>query len=418
MKAARYLAFITVTAILAAPCIAAARGHSSKHAASQPATQAPPLTPLTTPWLQGVTTNSIYVLYEAPDKTPAADVDYGLTDKYGSTASAESTQATGEGKGAVHNVKLSALTPNTLYHYRVRWKETTTADYTFRTAPLPGTPARWVVTGDMHYNPDPKVHDGVLKAIEAVQPGMAATTGDLITAGTGYGEWRQGWFTPGQCKIMTTMPWIEAIGNHEYQEPSHSRGRAFRAWVFEQAPDGVDDGYFSFDYGDAHIVVLMYNMAIPFGPNDPQWKWIKEDLAATKQKWKFLLMHHPAYSYGGHNGNKPRIRLTSEVLEPAGVDFVITGHQHFYQNVQVNGIYHIVTNCSGGMRPPQGVPSGQPGKITAMERAYSFVQIDTTPDKVVVTARRIDGSVIETITKTKNGVSSTTKPAPAAAMAK
>ena len=84
MRPARFVVLLSVLILLTAPCMAAPHGHSSasKHAASQPAAQTAPLTPLTTPWLQGVTTTSVYVLFEAQDKIPAASVDYGPTDSY------------------------------------------------------------------------------------------------------------------------------------------------------------------------------------------------------------------------------------------------------------------------------------------------------------------------------------------------
>lgn len=346
------------------------------------------------PYLQGVTPSSVYVCVEATASSPLAVADYGLTTSYGSTATAESTQSTSYGSRAVHNIKLTGLAPNTTYHYRVHQGGTTTADYMFTTAPLPGTPARWIFTGDVHTNPD--IHDAMAAQMASFSPGMIAMSGDIQKFG-GYAEWNTVWFTPGQQKIMTTIPWVEAIGNHEYMADSG----LVRAKAFEQAPDGVDDGYFSFDYGDAHIAVMKFGWD-PLVEGDPQWNWIVNDLATTTQPWKFVIYHHPAYSYGGHGSDPVSINLTTKVLEPAGVDFVFNGHEHFFQDVLVNGIHHMVSNYSGGLRTPTAVPPGEPGTIGAMEQAFNFFQVDTNPYRVTVTVRRIDGTVIEVITKTKD----------------
>ena len=94
------------------------------------------------PWLAGVTQDSVYACLEANNTTPAALVEYGLTAGYGSSASTESTDATTSGT-SVHNVKLTGLAANTEYHYRVTQGSSVSPDYTFWTAPEPGTPAHW-----------------------------------------------------------------------------------------------------------------------------------------------------------------------------------------------------------------------------------------------------------------------------------
>ena len=62
-----------------------------------------------TPWLAGVTTNSVYACLEA-DTTADATVEFGLTTGYGSSASTESADGT-TNSTYVHNVRLTDLQP-------------------------------------------------------------------------------------------------------------------------------------------------------------------------------------------------------------------------------------------------------------------------------------------------------------------
>ena len=88
---------------------------------------------LLTPYLQGVTTSSIYVLVESASADTLA-VEYGATSKYGSRARTESIEQTSE-HTFVHNVKLRGLSPNSVYHYRAVLADTVSQDVSFRTAP-------------------------------------------------------------------------------------------------------------------------------------------------------------------------------------------------------------------------------------------------------------------------------------------
>ena len=72
-----------------------------------------------TPYLQAVTTNSVYVLVEC-DSTSTVTVDYGLTTSYGSAATTESYNST-TGSTYIHNIKLTGLSANTTYHSRASW---------------------------------------------------------------------------------------------------------------------------------------------------------------------------------------------------------------------------------------------------------------------------------------------------------
>lgn len=329
------------------------------------------------PWLAGVSDDSVYVSLEATDTTPA-EVHYGLTSLYGAQATTESAQATDSGY-SVHNIKLTGLLPDTEYHYQVTHGSSVSADYTFHTAPPAGTSAHWGFAADCRTYPT--THDAMAGLIRAHDPRMMVYGGDLC-ATSSWTSWDSEWFVPNQDALNATAPWVNATGNHE--------GWNSLTQAFTQSAGG-DPAYFSFDYGDSHILVL--NTEVSYSQGSAQWDFAAGDLAASTAGWKVVAFHKSAYVAGGHGENATMKAMTTQIFEPNEVDLVLTGHSHFYQHNLVNGIHHMVLGTFGApLRSP-----GSAAYTIYSEETYSFGIIDTTPDLLTLTTYREDGSVIETI---------------------
>ena len=243
-----------------------------------------------TPWLAGVTENSVYVSLEV-DSTNVAVVDFGQTIGYGSQASTESTQVTDAGSGYyVHNIKLAGLQPNTQYHYKVTHGSFESSDYIFWTAPQAGTASRWGFAADSRTNITD--HNTMAGMIASHDPRMMVYGGDLCDDPT-WASWDTEWFVANQNSLNATTPFVNAAGNHE--------DWASLTQAYTQSPDGDGEGgngYFSFDYGDAHILVL--NNELSYAEGEAQWNFAAADLAASTSQWKVVAFHKSAYAAGGH----------------------------------------------------------------------------------------------------------------------
>jgi len=134
------------------------------------------------PYLQAVTPSSVYVLVEDDSTTPVT-VDYGLTTAYGMTATTESTATTTASPATyVHNIKLTGLQPNTLYHYRAFQSGVYSNDYTFTTAGAPGTQFRFAWIADMRTGTS--VHDQIAARVLSANPQVSLYGGDLAYDGS------------------------------------------------------------------------------------------------------------------------------------------------------------------------------------------------------------------------------------------
>ena len=87
-------------------------------------------------------------------------------------------------------------------------------------------------------------------------------------------------------------------------------------------------GYYSFDLGRWHLVSLDSNLA--GAAQAAQIDWLRADLAASATHCTLAYWHHPLYSSGGH-GDVGHMRDAWQVLVDAGVELVLSGHDHDYE---------------------------------------------------------------------------------------
>jgi len=122
-----------------------------------------------------------------------------------------------------------------------------------------------------------------------------------------------------------------ALGNHEYRTPGAS---GYFGYFGVQAGDPAK-GYYSYDYGKWHVVVLNTNWR-DGGPSvaagSDQLAWLFADLASSNRQCTIAVMHHPRFS-SGERGNDTSMAAIWNVLYRAGVDVVINGHDHLYERL-------------------------------------------------------------------------------------
>jgi hypothetical protein len=114
-----------------------------------------------------------------------------------------------------------------------------------------------------------------------------------------------------------------AAGNHEYLTPGAAPYYAY----FGGAAGPAGLGFYSYELGNWHIVVL--NSNIESGEGSEQLQWLREDLGQSRAKCTLSYWHHPRFSSGPSGGN---VMIDAwRVLYEAGADVVISGHDHVYE---------------------------------------------------------------------------------------
>jgi 3',5'-cyclic AMP phosphodiesterase CpdA len=116
-----------------------------------------------------------------------------------------------------------------------------------------------------------------------------------------------------------------APGNHEYYTPG-------AAPYFAYFGTRAGRGYYSIELGKWHVVSLDSNLDPVKNPAEhaAQLAWLKNDLAAHPARCTLAFWHHPLYSSGGH-GSVAIMRDAWELLQQAGAELVLSGHDHDYE---------------------------------------------------------------------------------------
>jgi 3',5'-cyclic AMP phosphodiesterase CpdA len=116
-----------------------------------------------------------------------------------------------------------------------------------------------------------------------------------------------------------------APGNHEYMTP----GAAGYFDYFGERAGPDRRGWYSFDVGDWHVISL--NSMADAQPGSAQYDWLEADLAANAGALCALaVFHHPVFS-SAPRGNDPRMAAVFARLYQAGVELVLSGHDHVYE---------------------------------------------------------------------------------------
>lgn len=119
-----------------------------------------------------------------------------------------------------------------------------------------------------------------------------------------------------------------AAGNHDLLI---SQGAPYYAYFGERAGE-PGKGYYSFDLGEWHIIVLnsVCEYAGGCGEDSPQMEWLKEDLAEHPNLCTLAIWHYPLFTSGTRGGNEV-VRPFWKALYEAGADVIINGHDHHYE---------------------------------------------------------------------------------------
>jgi len=147
-----------------------------------------------------------------------------------------------------------------------------------------------------------------------------------------------------------------ALGNHEYV--LGNADASFDYWGAQVGPRGK--GYYSFDLGAWHIIVLNDNNSyVKISKGSPQELWLQADLAASTKQCTLAIWHQPLYYSWSADGSSYLFNRKQAWIDlyNAGAELVINGHYHQYERFtpmrpdsvvdQVRGIREIIAGTGG-----------------------------------------------------------------------
>lgn len=187
-------------------------------------------------------------------------------------------------------------------------------------------------------------------------------------------------------QLLSQVPLITARGNHD--------GTQIMNKYFPYPFAG--EYYWSLDYGSAHIAVVdQYSDLSEFSP---QLKWLKDDLDASLQPWKIILLHRPGWSAGPHEDDLVVQKLVHPLAYHAGVQVVLAGHNHYYARARVDGIQYITTG--GGGAPLYDPVCSYPNMLIC-KKDYHYLKMVFSTSTLTVTAFSPQGEVLDEFSITR-----------------
>ncbi|MFN3491207.1 MAG: metallophosphoesterase, partial [Anaerolineales bacterium] len=135
-----------------------------------------------------------------------------------------------------------------------------------------------------------------------------------------------------------TKRFFPSLGNHDWGTNS---GKAY----FDYFSFRNGQSFYDFVQGPVHFFVLNSNRGEPEGVSSTsaQAKWLKKALSASTSAFQIVVMHHPPYSSGRHGSNA----YMQWQFKEWGADVILSGHDHVYERLLVEGIPYFVNGLGG-----------------------------------------------------------------------
>jgi 3',5'-cyclic AMP phosphodiesterase CpdA len=272
----------------------------------------------------------------------------------------------------VYRAHMTGLIPGLDFRYRVLKSGKPVFESTARARKSTAQAHRFVLFGDCGQGTP--AENAVAYQVSLVKPDFIFIPGDIVYSSGRISEYRTKFFpsynadeaSPGAgAPLLRSIPFIAAPGNHDTDLRNYQRfPDALAYFLYWDQPlngpvapagalksshaltgnedaqpvflDGARPRYprmanFSFDYGNAHWVVLDANTYMDWR-NPWLQEWLAKDLAAARSAtWRFVAFHQPGFNSSHQHFAEQQMRPLSPIFEAGNVDVVFSGHVHNYQ---------------------------------------------------------------------------------------
>jgi hypothetical protein len=345
------------------------------------------------PYLQSLTNSTVVVHWET-STAQTGKVEYGLTPSYGMEVSDSNSTVD-------HELTLTGLQLDTLYHYRAISGSDTSADATFHSNVTGNRPFRFFAYGDDRS--DSASHQSVINRmlLESTMPSLALNVGDLTYDGSTPAF--QVFFNV-ERGLMRRLPMYPSVGNHDISNMTN--------WFrFLALPN--NERWYTLRYGNsAFHCVDVYST---YTPGSTQYIWLVSELQVDSAnpaiQHIFVWFHEPPYTTNaGHSSNTTVRQYLSPLFERFHVAITFQGHNHCYEHSLVNGV-HYITSGGGGAPLYRTWNSAQPWTVYR-EATFEDVVVDVNGDTVRSVGVRPNGTEFDTLVLVQHTATVEAPPSP------
>jgi hypothetical protein len=160
--------------------------------------------------------------------------------------------------------------------------------------------------------------------------------------------------------------------------------------------------YYEVLLGSVHLFALDSDDHEPDGRSvtSTQAAWLKAALAASTACHKIVFFHHPPYSSG-----RTDMYFVRDLRWPFanwGADVVLSGHEHFYERSEVDGLPYFISGLGGFSKFDFLTNPPPPESRARYNEDYGALFIDVNDDHMTYRFNNVAGNEIDTLTVTKH----------------
>lgn len=275
----------------------------------------------------------------------------------------------------------------------------------FRTLPAQQSPVRVAVLGDSGFGEQTTYR--LIERIATYDPDFVIHTGDVVyniqedaDAPAAYAKKFYWPFAP----LLHRIPVYPVVGNHDVAWASLWEGVPFYYHAFPQL-EVLDEGmqgseerreWYALSVAGYQILLLNSQSFFGAGGYQEQTQWLKERLADERYLTTIPVFHVAPYTSGLHGGDGISIqRNWGPLFQQAGIPLVISGHDHNYERLVVDGMTYIVSG--GGSGVLYGQRAFEPISKTFARRTH-FVLLELFSDHIELTSVALEGETLDQTT--------------------
>lgn len=186
-----------------------------------------------------------------------------------------------------------------------------------------------------------------------------------------------------------------ALGDHDWYSLTCTNGSCTGPH-FDYFTLPGNERYYDLAKGPVHLFILDTNPNEPDGflSTSPQGEWLRQQLAAAPEPWKIVISHHPPYSSGSVHGS---INSAQWPYKAWGANAVISGNEHTYERLMVDGLPYFV-NGLGGNTPYTFTMPVLPQSQVQYNGGNGALFIEATDEAITFQFINTAGEIIDTFT--------------------
>jgi UDP-2,3-diacylglucosamine pyrophosphatase LpxH len=240
-----------------------------------------------------------------------------------------------------------------------------------------------------------EARSAILRSVAASKRDAFFILGDNVETGMNDDYWQA---EARDLALLGPVPVRPILGNHDgiIGGQYHFTRYLFPAGI---STDSGSPYYYSLDAGAAKIIVL--NLLWGTESFDrSQEAWLERTLAALPAGKQVIVLSHCFFYASGYvdkgmpwYDHKGTIGKVSPILERHKVALVVSGHNHYMEYLEHNGVSYAVIGAMGGLLDPEPAYVS-PASLWLKQGCYGRLDLDIASKGISLTFRDQDGTAL------------------------